>query len=161
MVTAFFVPGAAKGQGSLNPFKHPKTGRVIMPQDKKVKSWRERIAICALEARRETLSEPVAMRMVFLMQKPAKPAHLYPAGKKRDDLDKHQRAVLDAVSGILVDDDARVCAIHAEKVYSRATPGVAIAVGTMEERPCMEDIHRALGSAGLVLVGNEVRWRDA
>jgi Holliday junction resolvase RusA-like endonuclease len=37
--------------------------------------------------------------------------------QRRDDVDKFVRAVLDAITGPIVDDDARIVRIVAEKVY--------------------------------------------
>jgi len=137
----FFVPGIAKGQGSLTSFKHPKTGAIVTPQNAKVKDWRSRIAVfAATNYDGQPMDCAVSVQCWFFLKRPKAHynskgiikdafAHARPAGK-RNDIDKHVRAVLDALTGIIYDDDGRVTDIVASKYYETPTaqPGVEIQV---------------------------------
>lgn len=142
MSLRFFVPGAAVAQGSMRAWVHPRTKRVIMPQDAKVKSWRSVVQYFAAQAAGavgwEITRDPIALTMEFLFARPpshlrkdgiARPsAPLFPA---RPDLDKAIRSVGDALTGVVFADDAQVVSISAEKRYTspaEPSPGVAILV---------------------------------
>jgi crossover junction endodeoxyribonuclease RusA len=77
---------------------------------------------------------PVRVELCFGLPKPKsapKKKRVWP--DKRPDLDKCVRAVLDAITGILIADDSQVVGLHACKDYG--APGVEISVSRVEEVP--------------------------
>jgi len=109
----------------------PKGARfpVVTHSNPKTMEWRN---LVALEARRVAPSEPwpgpVALEIVFGLQRPkghyrkdgsVKPAApLYPSGKP--DTSKLVRALEDALTGVLIRDDAQVVELVARKKYGLA-----------------------------------------
>lgn len=119
----FTVHGTPAPQGSK---RH--VGRGIMVESSKaLRPWREAIAWHARHARGDhpLLTGPVAVRATFYLPRPQ---HHYRTNgqlkttaplwhSKRGDLDKHARALLDAITGTLIVDDAQVAYLHLRKLY--------------------------------------------
>lgn len=115
----FTVYGTPRPQGSTRAFFVKKLGRAVITTDNtKLKPWRQQISDTALSLaaqmfQRET---PVEVTMNFYFTKPA-------SAKKRrgmtvkPDIDKTARAILDAITGVLIVDDAQVVEMHARKHY--------------------------------------------
>lgn len=156
----FFVDGRPATQGS----KKAVAVGVLRDSCKTLKPWRRKVA---LEARAagwmgEGLAVPFAVGLLFVRRR-AK-AHVQPDGRFRaeapampftvPDMDKLIRAVLDALTGVVWDDDCRVCAMRTIKLYGdREGLGVFVrplelAAGSMELRTAeigsTESIRRAL-----------------
>ena len=129
---SFFVPGLAASQGSK---RHVGGGRMV-EMNKRLQPWRNdvgREASIAMRGR-ELVYGPVAVRLVFHFPRPK--GH-FGTGKNADtiktsaprrhittpDLDKLQRAINDALTGIVWKDDSQVWRVEAVKVYS-SSPGV-------------------------------------
>lgn len=143
------VPGQPIPQGSMTPFIHAKTGRVVSPQKRTLVEWRETVAWHARQngAPAEPTSNPVRVRLQFMLPRPRshfgtgrnsgvlkQSAPLWPVG--RPDLDKLVRAILDALTGVTWSDDSQVVDIDAFKAWDDQ-PGVHIeihTVGKAEER---------------------------
>lgn len=128
----FFALGLPVAQGSKNPWGGESA--------KGLKPWRQDIRKAALEAMEgepPTLS-PVQVRMTFVFPRPK--SH-YGTGKNAGvlktraplhrtsapDLDKLIRAVGDAMTGVVVRDDAQICSIEAHKVNGEI-PGVWVSL---------------------------------
>lgn len=146
MSTSFFVPGIPAPQGSKR-YLGVKGGKgITVESSKRVAPWRADVRAEAQKACTEPLAGPVAVVLAFAMPRPkshyrtGRNAHLlrdtapaYPAG--RPDLDKLERAILDALSGIAWLDDSQVVTISAGKRYAcdvigRPTqPGVIVEIG--------------------------------
>lgn len=117
----FFVPGIPATQGSK---KHVGGGRII-DTCKRLPEWRKAVAYHAAQARTEPIYDgAVAISMTFVMPRAA--SHFGMKGlrstapehhTKKPDLTKMQRAVEDALTGIIFTDDARVVRIESEKIY--------------------------------------------
>lgn len=126
----FMVAGVPRPQGSAKAFVIPAKGdqkpRAVVTSDTKdLKPWRNAIAE---EARKhcDRLFEGAAMiEVLFIMPRPKthwsargglKPsAPIWPT--TRPDVDKLARAVLDALTGIVVGDDAQVVTLVGRKEY--------------------------------------------
>lgn len=112
MITHFFVPGIPKPQGSKRAFVNPKTNRAVVVEDNKnVRDWRSDVRAMAMDHADNRISEgSVCITLRFIMKRPlatpkSKPT---PPAVKKPDLDKLERAILDALTGILFTDDSQV-----------------------------------------------------
>jgi Holliday junction resolvase RusA-like endonuclease len=133
------VSGIAQTAGSKRAFVNPKTGRATITEaaqsrevEQRKKAWREQIVHEAREAMRGDLWRgPVMMQIVFGLPRPKHhfgtgrnagqvkaSAPPYPDGKP--DVDKLSRAIMDALKGVVYDDDARVICKTVSKQFDRA-----------------------------------------
>ena len=127
----FTVYGTAAGKGSFKAFmrpgmKHP----VVVNDSKRTVPWEHAVVSAAFEARRAMGHEPmlgrVAVSVAFYLPPPSsapKKKAIHPT-KKKDDLDKLVRSVLDALtrSGAFLD-DGQVVRILAAKSYAGRPEG--------------------------------------
>lgn len=124
-----FVPGAPAPQGS-KAFKGIRGGKAILIESSKaVGPWRERIALTAHSHAAGLLPPPVSVGLEFVMPRPkSAPKRSTPAAIKRPDIDKLARAVLDALTGVWLEDDSHVVCLRATKriALPGELPGVAI-----------------------------------
>ena len=133
-----FIPGVPKPKGSTRAMRHSRTGRTItLPDCDDLYAWQSRISAAMSEC--DKTDGPVAVRLVFYVKRP-KNHHgtgrnngtLKPSAPKKPttkpDLDKLIRAVLDAMTGIIYDDDSMVVKLSAEKLYAEQIPGVRVCV---------------------------------
>ena len=121
----FAVPGRPIPQGSLASFRHKTTGAVVTPQKARVREYRDRIAWAAKATGMACTDEPVRVRAVFGFARPK--SHRLKSGKLtkrapqahagRPDVDKLARALLDAITGVLVVDDSQVVALDVHKQW--------------------------------------------
>lgn len=107
-----FIPGKPAPQGSK---RHVGRG-ILVESSKAVGPWRTLVAWhVAQEWRDAPLDGPIAVRLEFVMPRPSgTPKKVTPPAIKRPDVDKLQRAIFDAVTGVLWRDDSQVvdvCAI--------------------------------------------------
>lgn len=124
-MVSFAVPGRPVPQGSLSSFRHRSTGAVVTPQKARVREYRDRIAWAAEATGMACTDEPVRVRAVFRFGRPK--SHRLTSGKltkraptshaSRPDLDKVARSLLDAITGVLVYDDAQVVALDVRKQW--------------------------------------------
>lgn len=120
---SFVVSGVPAPKGSMRAFKS-RNGKVVVTHDNPATApWAQRVAWAArAEMRgRAPFTGPVSLRLHFYLPKPkaaVKEGRDMPCVKP--DVDKLQRNVLDALSGILYSDDGQVTSVHASKEY--ATP---------------------------------------
>lgn len=113
----FWIPGTPVPQGSKTAFVVGRRAVVTDQNKAKLKPWR---AIVAAHADRGvTFTGPVTVEASFFLPRPQRPRFARPAVKP--DIDKLLRALLDGLTdGGLIDDDARVVNLHAEKYYIAA-----------------------------------------
>jgi Holliday junction resolvase RusA-like endonuclease len=129
-VLRFTVHGIPAGQGSGRAFIHTRAdGRQIARvthDSAKTMPYRESVArVASLEARAAPEKAFPALRgtrieifIVFVLPKPAsapKRKETFPV--KKPDIDKLCRAVLDALTGIVFEDDSQVVRLEARKEY--------------------------------------------
>lgn len=151
MVLSFTVLGVAAPQGSLVPMQSKTTGRMFVKQScKRTMPWRQEVAHVAqravIERERDSMwpaCGPVELRVTFVLPRPAghsgtrglRPsAPLHPS--KKPDLSKLVRAIEDAMTGIVYDDDARIVRHRVQKEYVRPgeAPRAVIEVETLSDR---------------------------
>ncbi len=70
------------------------------------------------------ISVPVRLVCDFQLSRPKKPQFPFPA--VRPDLDNYVKAILDAMNGLILKDDALVCQIVAKKSYAIRSPQIWI-----------------------------------
>ncbi len=134
------VFGVAAPQGSK---RHVGGGRMV-ESSKKLKPWRESVSAaaqvwCLRHRGFVPFDEPLELRARFALPRPASTPKKVTRPAKKPDLDKLARAILDALSGIIYTDDARIVRIVAEKCFADdAGPHVEIIVapiGAEGEQP--------------------------
>ncbi|KAB7761211.1 RusA family crossover junction endodeoxyribonuclease [Mycolicibacterium mucogenicum] len=110
----FFVPGKAAPQGSK---RHVGRG-ILVESSKEVGPWRERVALAAHNAMagRALFNGAVVVMLNFVLPRPkSAPKTRTPAATKRPDLDKLERAILDALTDVCFADDSQVVALLGHK----------------------------------------------
>lgn len=117
-----FVQGKPIPQGSLTPMpfrrKNGKMG-VNVFQKPELLEWRENIAQAIIAVRGDKFypkETPVHLTLAFRLLRPKSSKRKVPCCKGID-LDKACRAVLDALTGVIYDDDCQVCTLIALKSY--------------------------------------------
>jgi crossover junction endodeoxyribonuclease RusA len=135
-----FVPGIPKPQGSKRHVGHG----VMLESSKDLGPWRERIALAChntmTDARLPMLAGAQTISLRFVLPRPkATPKSYTPLATRRTDLDKLARAVLDAITHVLIVDDSLITTLHASKRLAEPgeTPGVLIQIDPAidERRP--------------------------
>lgn len=139
-VVAFVVDGAPAPQGSKTA-RTTKDGGAFVHETGKatLEPWRAAVAARAREAMagRAPFAGPVELDVAFVF---GRPRSQYRTGKhagelkpsapiycdKRPDLDKLLRAIGDAITGIVVVDDATIVELRARKAYGSPSAQIAI-----------------------------------
>ena len=129
------VVGVPQPQGSSRAFV--RGGRPVVTSDNpSLRHWRDLVAYAASQALWSwtRVAGPVTVTLSFALPRPKTARRAYPI--TRPDVDKLARGVLDALTGVVFDDDAQVVALVATKHYAEAdaTPGVEVVVRRMEGR---------------------------
>lgn len=122
----FYVEGNPIGKGRPR-FRRTKNF-VQTYTDSKTAAWEEKIKTAAKQAMGETppLETPVSVYAYFGMAVPASYSKKrtsaclkgLEAPTKRPDLDNMAKAVLDAMNGVVFQDDCQIINLHLKKVYS-------------------------------------------
>lgn len=129
-VISFTVPGKPAPQGSK---RHVGRG-ILIESSREVGPWRERIALAAHNAMyvagQPLLGGAVDVRLEFVMPRPKSTPRDTPAAIKRPDIDKLARAVLDAITSVVIADDSQVVGLRATKrlALPDENPGVDVEV---------------------------------
>lgn len=142
--TTFMVQGTPIPKGNLKAFpiltgdRRWIKNRVTDSGGKKLKAWQSLVAFKAKECFDAPFETPVYLTITFYFNHPK--YHYTPSGNKskryttfhvvKPDIDKLQRAVLDALTGIAYVDDAQVIGVHTSKNYSTFA-GAEISVTTL------------------------------
>lgn len=122
----FVVHSAAAPQGSK---RHLGNG-IMVEASKRVKPFRQDVRFTALDTVEPNWDRtgPMSLTVDFHFVRPkshltskgnlTKSAPLFPTARTVGDIEKLVRAVNDALSGVLFDDDSQVVECHARKLYS-------------------------------------------
>ena len=111
-VSQVFIPGKPAPQGSK---RHLGNG-IMVESSKAVKPWRVDVAWKVREQFLTPFDGPVKLELEFVMPRPkSTPKKSTPAAIKRPDVDKLARAVLDAITGVVVADDSQIVHLVATK----------------------------------------------
>lgn len=166
------VPGRPVPQGDLSAMPLMRHGKPVLGQngrpiinvthqnDARLKPWRAVVASAVTDAGwpalgLAALDEPLAVRMVFYYDRPdaqygtgrnesrlKDSAELYPT-RSGADVDKLQRAVLDALTGVIWKDDKRIVSCVARRRYG--VPRLELYVRRMRVRT-MGDLRELRGA---------------
>lgn len=123
------VVGVPVPQGSMKAISVGGRARLFADNAPALKAWRKQLVVAAQAAMRSSSWTPMAMGpvcvdMTFWVSRPPSVRRVWPC--VRPDLDKHVRAVLDALSGQrshgagVFADDGQVCKLTAVKRYTPA-----------------------------------------
>ena len=111
-VTSVFIPGRPAPQGSK---RHLGNG-IMVESSKAVKPWRVDVAWAVRAHFPAPMDGPVRLELEFVMPRPkSAPKRSTPPAIKRPDVDKLARAVLDAITGVVVADDSQIVELVASK----------------------------------------------
>lgn len=141
---AFTVPGQPVPQGAIRPVIAKGRLRGIHKDGKRLQPWRDAVSWGAVRARdRQSIPFPrpkaVSLFAVFRMRRPQRPKAPWPI--VAPDLQHLVRAIEDAMSGILYDDDSQIVRLDVRKEYVKVdqAPGVTIVVSEFPRGPdCSE-----------------------
>jgi crossover junction endodeoxyribonuclease RusA len=152
MIT-FTVIGHAQPQGSTRAFNvRGKRDPVVTSDNPNLKGWR---LFVAHEAQRHAGAGPmyggVQVTLDFALQRPKSLPKRTSQHLKKPDIDKLARAVLDALTGILYQDDSEVVRLEVTKRYAAPieAPSVRITVISAARAPLAHD--SATREAGLLV----------
>ena len=111
---AFFVSGCPRPKQS---FRYSRRGGGYTPAI--VKAWQNDVAWTAKQEMMDDdmLTGELSVSMTFML----------PDRRKRD-LDNLSKGVLDAMNGVVFEDDRQVIELHLRKQYSKDYPGVRVKV---------------------------------
>jgi crossover junction endodeoxyribonuclease RusA len=136
-----FVPGTPRPEGALRIYRTKTGGRNLChASGNKLRAWRKIIALkMSLAWRRPPTDKAIHLEADFHLPRPKKLVRPYPTVKL--DSDKLLRAVLDALTGVVYEDDGQVVNCIVQKRYApfdrmhdneELGPGVDIMVRVME-----------------------------
>lgn len=134
----FFVPGSPAPQGSKKamPIRNRATGQIIkinqVESSAAVGPWRERVAIAAHQAMsgRVLFEGALVVSLNFVLPRPkSAPKRSTPKATKRPDLDKLERAVLDALTGVCFSDDSHVVSLIGSKRIAEIGETAGVHIG--------------------------------
>jgi crossover junction endodeoxyribonuclease RusA len=105
----------------------------MIEMSKNVGPWRERIALAAHNAMKgqPLFPGPTAIFINLVLPRPKSAPKTYtPDATKRPDIDKLARACLDAITGVIIADDAQIIELQATKRLADIgeTPGAALEI---------------------------------
>lgn len=132
LVIGFDVVGTPSTQGSVRAFIAGGRAHVAQGGSKAsreaLSSWREAVAAEARRAQEQRATAmggqpglwkcPIQIRLTFRLQRPAsepKTRRTWPVKARSGDVDKLARAVLDALTGVLIADDSQVVGLVVSK----------------------------------------------
>lgn len=140
MKISFAVPGTPAPQGSKRAFVV--AGRAVMAEaNQATKPWRASVAAAAAEAMPGgPRSDPAIVELQFAFARPR--GHFGKRGLRpsaptykatKPDVDKLARAVLDAITGVVIRDDAQVVQLTASKLFADdGAAGVTVGIEFLE-----------------------------
>lgn len=131
-----WVPGIPKPQGSMRAFKMGSRIQLVHAKHADLAVWRAAVSGEAAELWGDAppLDEPVGVIMEFWLPRPPSIPKKRRHPDRLPDLDKLVRAVLDSLTGLVLQDDARVVRLVADKHYAiDHQPGVDVYVQAVEE----------------------------
>lgn len=147
-LASFFVPGRPATKGSARAYTYRRAaakgggmGARVTNDNPRAAAWDRLVTIAAkANYKGEPVSGPVAVRLVFLYERPKSHGVKFGRHARRPlppatsralgDVDKAARCCLDSLTGVIFYDDAQVVSLTAEKQYALPgeTPGARVVV---------------------------------
>lgn len=126
----FTVLGIARPKGSTRAFMRPGMKFPIVTSDNKsVKGWEESVrAAIQQHAAGMFFEGGLTVRITFELPKPKSMAKKFVEHTKKPDVDKLARGSLDAMKGVLWNDDSQVIDLHVTKIYAAGQPKAVIEI---------------------------------
>ena len=138
----FFISGIPRTKGSSHSFVNPKTKAVIYQHDNpNLKAWQSLVSFTAAQSKVKPATAAVVLEIEYYFPRPK--AHFNSKGHlkasapldilTKPDIDKLERCILDALTGIAYRDDAQVVRCNHGKFYTNnihKEPGAWIGVLT-------------------------------
>lgn len=126
----FTVYGVARPKGSTRAFMRPGMKFPIVTSDNKsVKGWEQSVrAAIQQHAPGVFFHGPVTVRITFELPRPKSMPKRVEHHVKKPDIDKLARGSLDAMKGVLWNDDSQVVELVARKVYASDQPKAVIEI---------------------------------
>lgn len=130
MTVAFTVIGVARPKGSTRAFMRPGMKFPIVTSDNKsVKGWEQSVrAAIQQHCAGQFFHGPLTVRIAFYLPRPKSLGKKFADHTKKPDLDKLARGSLDAMKGVLWNDDSQVVALNVTKQYAVEQPRADIEV---------------------------------
>ena len=131
---SYFVPGIPVAKGRPRAYKMH-NGHIGTYTPDKTVDWERKVRSYAYEARPATpLEEPLTVCIEFTLLKPKSVAKKRQYPSVKPDLDNLEKAVLDAMNGLIYTDDALICRKYGAKWYTTnaSETGVSVEIKTME-----------------------------
>ena len=130
MNLVFTVYGIARPKGSTRAFMRPGMKfPIITSANKSVKGWEESIrAALQQHAAGVFFTGPLNVYITFALPRPKSLPKALTAHVKKPDVDKLARGSLDAMKGVLWDDDSQIDILLVKKVYCADQPHAVISV---------------------------------
>ena len=127
----FTVDGTPQPQGSMKNVAKLGRRSKLISANSAMKPWREQVGYAALAARPTATiwagrHVPVKVMLYFTFERRGKAARSRRVPSVRPDIDKLCRACLDAMTGILWEDDGQVTDLTASKTYGSSSGLAAI-----------------------------------
>lgn len=142
MKITVIVAGVPVGQGNMKAFVVAGRAKVTHANGSKIAVWRRSIEDAIhrqLGEEIELMQGPMRLSAAFRLPRPKslpKRRRVWPINKRSGDLDHYLRALGDALTGVLLDDDAQIVEVeHLTKDYANpgAAPGVVFTIEEVEE----------------------------
>jgi Holliday junction resolvase RusA-like endonuclease len=137
VIVEFVVLGDPKTKGSMRTRRTKDGKHRVVNSSSRTSDWQELVAWharLAMRGRQRIESGPVSVVALFALPMPKAPKHRSAISMRDGDLDKLQRCVGDALTGIVYSDDSRVISWQAEKFYADGIPpGVFVRVEKLRE----------------------------
>lgn len=138
----FTVAGIPQPQGSARAFVPKGWKRAVITSDNaKLRPWRQDVSIMAREAMGELqiVAGAVEVACYFYFQKPKSTKKSVTQKITKPDIDKLLRGVLDALTGVVFQDDSQVVFVTCEKLFN-FSPGCRIIVEEAKHMNGMGDL---------------------
>ena len=119
-IVRFFAAGTPVPQGSMRAFTNRATGRPILTSTSgaALKGWRDAIGFAAMTHCSSLINGPVTVDLVFYLPRPKSRPKRDRWPDRKPDIDKLARAALDALTGVVLHDDAQVVNLGVTKRYA-------------------------------------------
>lgn len=128
----FHVDGVAQPKGSAKAFV-VKDRAVVTNDNPKTRPWAALVRDAAQQAAGATIAcprgVPVVLGLSFVLPRPVSLPKRVQAHTKKPDVDKLTRAVLDALTGVVWQDDSQVVDVSATKRYAVGDERAHVSIG--------------------------------